>query len=71
MAIRTVFHLELTDRCKENENATSVESFNPYKPLSREEIIERLEIARKHADADMIKDAHTAVDQVREEYGLR
>ncbi|MBR5970072.1 MAG: hypothetical protein IK016_06965 [Lachnospiraceae bacterium] len=51
--------------------ATTAEPFNPYKPLTREEIMERLEVARKHADAGVVMDARKAIDDVRTKYGLR
>ena len=46
------------------------EMYNPYKPLTREEIIEQLATARKHADAGLVMDAHEASSNIREKYGL-
>ena len=46
------------------------EMYNPYKPLTREEIIEQLSIARKHADEGQVLDAHQVSANVREKYGL-
>lgn len=46
------------------------ELYNPYKPLTREEVIEQLAIARQHADEGQIIDAHQASKKVREKYGL-
>ena len=46
------------------------ESFNPYQPLTREEISERLKTARKHAEEGMLMDAHQASANIREKYGL-
>lgn len=46
------------------------EIYNPYKPLAREEIIEQLAQARKHADEGKVMDAHQASANVRKKYGL-
>ena len=46
------------------------ENDNPYKPLTREEIIEQLAIARQHADVGKTMDAHKASSNIREKYGL-
>ena len=46
------------------------EMFNPYKPLTREDIIEQLSIARKHAEEGKVMDAHEASNRIREKYGL-
>ncbi|MBR3307216.1 MAG: hypothetical protein IKI75_08195 [Lachnospiraceae bacterium] len=46
------------------------ELYNPYKPLTREEILEQLAIARKHAEDGRIIDAHEASANIREKYGL-
>lgn len=46
------------------------ETYNPYKPLTREEIIEQLAIARQHADEGKTMDAHKASSNIREKYGL-
>ena len=46
------------------------ESYNPFTPLSREEIIQQLAIARKHAEEGHIKDAHQASADIRARYGL-
>ncbi len=46
------------------------ESYNPYKPLTREEIIEQLSIAKKHAKEGKIMDGHKASANIREKYGL-
>ena len=46
------------------------ELYNPYKPMTREEIIEQLTIARKHADEGMVVEGHQASANIREKYGL-
>ena len=50
----------------ENRQETS----NPYNPLTREEIIKELAVARKHADEGKVIDAHEASENVRARYGL-
>lgn len=46
------------------------ETLDPFRPMTREEIIEQLSIAHEHADKGMIMAAHTASDNIREKYGL-
>ena len=46
------------------------ELYNPYKPMTREEIMEQLTIARKHADEGMVIEGHQASANIREKYGL-
>ena len=46
------------------------ETFNPYKPLTREELIGELAVARKHAEEGKVIDAHEASANVRNRYGL-
>ena len=46
------------------------EMYNPYKPLTREEIIEQLASARKHASEGKVMEAHQASDAIRGKYGL-
>ena len=46
------------------------ENYNPYKPLTREEIIDSLEAARRHAGEGKVIPAHQASEKVREKYGL-
>ena len=46
------------------------ESYNPYKPLAREEIIERLAISRRHADNGRLMSADQISANVRKKYGL-
>ena len=48
-----------------------VERYNPFTPLSREEIIQQLAIARKHAEEGKVMDAHQASANVRAKYGLK
>lgn len=46
------------------------ELYNPYRSYTREEIIEQLEIARKHAYEGKVMDAKQASFNIREKYGL-
>ena len=46
------------------------EVYNPYKPLTREEVIEQLRIAESHADAGMVMEAQEASYNIRGKYGL-
>ncbi len=46
------------------------EMYNLYKPLNREEVMEQLAIARKHADEGMVMEGHRASSNIREKYGL-
>ena len=46
------------------------EMYNPYKPLTREEVIEQLAIAKKHADEGRVMEGHRASAHIREKYGL-
>ncbi|MBR3307220.1 MAG: hypothetical protein IKI75_08215 [Lachnospiraceae bacterium] len=41
------------------------ELYNPYKPLTREEILEQLAIAGKHAEEGLVLDAHEASNSIR------
>ncbi len=43
---------------------------DPFKPLTREEVIEQLAIARNHAKDGKITEAHAASDTIRSKYGL-
>ena len=46
------------------------ELYNPYKPMTREEIIEQLAMARKNADEGKVVEGHQASANIREKYGL-
>ena len=46
------------------------ELYNPIGLYTREEIIEQLEIARKHAYEGKVMDAKQASFNIREKYGL-
>ena len=48
----------------------SCEMHNPYKLLTREEIIEQLAIAKRHTDSGKVMEAHKASANIREKYGL-
>ena len=43
---------------------------NPYNALSEEELLERLEIARFHADQGKVRDADEAIADLRRKYGV-
>ena len=47
------------------------ERYNPYRSYTRKEIIEQLDIARKHAYEGKVMDAKHASVNIREKYGLR
>jgi hypothetical protein len=46
------------------------ERYNPYKHLTREEIVEQLAIARKTAEEGHVMEAHQASANIMEKYGL-
>ena len=46
------------------------ERYNPYKHLTREEIVGQLAAARKNAEEGHIMEAHQASNNIREKYGL-
>ena len=46
------------------------EMYNPYKSFTREEVIEQLAIAKKHADEGRVMEGHRASANIREKYGL-
>ena len=48
----------------------SYHTYNPYKHLTREEIMEQLAIARKNAEKGHVMEARQASDNIREKYGL-
>lgn len=60
---------EFVKRLSSKEDAKK-ELYNPYKPLTREEIIEQLSIAKMHAEEGRILEAHEASKNVRAKYGL-
>lgn len=43
---------------------------NPYAALKDYELLNRLEIAREHADQGLIRDAGDVISDMREKYGL-
>lgn len=43
---------------------------NPYKAMSEEELLSRLELSRKHAEEGKYRDGDTAVVEMRAKYGL-
>ena len=54
-----------------SSNAKRKKACDPFKGLSREEIIVQLSDARFHADKGMVLDAHCASGNVREKYGIK
>lgn len=59
------FIRRLTSKAEEKR-----EMYNPYKPLTREEIIEQLSIARGRAREGKVMPARQASDNIRKKYGL-
>lgn len=53
-----------------HKNEIKREMYNPYKPLTREEIIEQLNLAKKNADNGKIIDAQVVSNNIRSKYGL-
>ena len=53
-----------------SKTAVREERYNPYRHLTREEIIEQLAVARKNAEEGHVMEAHQASDNIREKYGL-
>lgn len=43
---------------------------NPYRPMSEDEMLARLEMSRKHAEEGKCKDGDTLVAEMRAKYGL-
>ena len=43
---------------------------NPYTPMSEEEIYQKLEVSRQHADQGMYRDADEVIADMRAKYGL-
>lgn len=46
------------------------ERYNPFKHLTREEIVEQLAIARKNAEEGHVMEAYPASNNIREKYVL-
>lgn len=53
-----------------HKNEIKRKMYNPYKPLTREEIIEQLNLAKKNADNGKIIDAQVVSNNIRSKYGL-
>lgn len=49
---------------------TNKKKINPFKHLTREEIVEQLAIARKNAEEGQVMEAHQASDNIKAKYGL-
>ena len=45
-------------------------STNPYTAMSEDEILQKLEKSRQHADQGMYRDADDVIADMREKYGL-
>lgn len=60
---------ELVNRLSNKEIARK-ELYNPYKPLTREEILEKLAEARKHASEGKVMPASEVAASIREKYNL-
>ena len=43
---------------------------NPYTPMAEEEIYQKLEVSRQHADQGMYRDADEVIADMRAKYGL-
>ena len=46
------------------------QAYNPYKPMTEEAILSRLESSREQADAGMVRDAKSVSKNMRAKYGL-
>lgn len=53
-----------------SKTAVREERYNPYRYLTREEIIEQLAVARKNAQEGHVMEARQASDNIREKYCL-
>ena len=47
-----------------------VKESNPYRPLSKEETLEKLAKSRKHAEEGRLTDARQAVEEIRQKHGI-
>ena len=47
-----------------------VKESNPYRPLSKEETLEKLAKSRKHAEECRLTDARQAVEEIRQKHGI-
>ena len=45
-------------------------SENPYLPLSEEQLLQKLELSRKHAEQGQYRNADDVISDMREKYGL-
>lgn len=45
-------------------------SENPYLPLSEEQLLQKLELSRKHAEQGQYRNADDAISDMRAKYGL-
>ena len=53
-----------------SDDAARVASYNPYQPLTGEELFNSLEESRKRAEEGHVLDAHQVAANVREKYGF-
>jgi len=45
-------------------------SENPYLPLSEEQLLQKLELSRKHAEQEQYRNADDVISDMRAKYGL-
>ena len=43
---------------------------NPYVALSEDDILQKLEVSRKHADEGLVRDADEVISDMRQKYGI-
>ena len=43
---------------------------NPYVALSEDDILQKLEVSRKHADEGLVRDADEVISNMRQKYGI-
>lgn len=43
---------------------------NPLEPMTEQQMLEKLEVSRKHAEEGKMMDADVAISRIREKYGL-
>lgn len=47
-----------------------VKESNPYRPLSKQETLEKLAVSRRHAKEGKVTEARQAVGEIRKKHGL-
>ena len=70
----TAIRMFLTQAVSNNgfpfEIKRNVTGYNPYTPMTEEEMLMKLETSRKHADQGKYRNANDAVSNMRTKYGL-